>query len=448
MKLRLRLLLAGILLAGLCTAWMVVSLAEDPDSNWPQWRGPGGQGIFEDHKLPLEWGTDRNLHWKAAIPGKGHSSPVIWGDKIFLTAAVQGSKLEKPTAIKHFVNGEEFQHPHWSGSDHTWTLQLLCLDRLSGRILWEQTAYQGKVYDHIHQRGSYASTTPVTDGQSVWIYFGPEGLFRYDLEGNQKWKKSLGGVGTIGMGTGTSPVLYKDKLIVVADQEMDGKDSYMAAFDKQSGNELWRVKRTMRVSWATPLLVETDNGHQLVVSGAEKIVSYHPETGKELWRTEGVVSHAIPSPVSDGKYVYVSAGSQAKRSMALRLGSDEQLGGKERIVWRYDKGAAYVPSPIYYQGHFYLISDRGVITCLEAGSGEVVYENRMPETGSIKSSLLAGDGKIYVSNEEGKTFVIKAGPEFEVLAINSIGEPIRASLAVSRGTIYLRGAEHLYAIGQ
>ncbi len=425
-----------------------MTLAEGPHSNWPQWRGPGGLGIFEGHKLPLDWNTTSNVRWKAAIPGKGHSSPVVWGDRIFLTTALQGEKLDKPTAIKHFMNGEEFQHPHWFGSDHTWTLKMLCLDRRSGAILWEKTAHQGNVYDHIHQNGSYASTTPVTDGERIWVYFGPEGLFCYDLQGNLQWKTSLGGIGTAGMGTGSSPVLHRDKLILVADQEFDGKDSYLVALDKRTGDELWRAKRSMRVSWATPLLVETGQGHQLVVSGAEEVVSYDPDTGRELWRAEGVVSHAIPSPVGGAELVYVSAGSQAKRSMALRLASDEDLGGKERIVWRYDKGAAYVPSPIYYQDHFYLISDRGVITCLKARSGEVAYEDRMPEAGAIKSSLLAGDGKIYVSNQEGKTFVIKAGPEFEVLAINSINEPIWASPAVSQGTIYLRGAEHLYAIGQ
>lgn len=435
-----------MLAAGLLLGGMTVALTEDPD-NWPQWRGPGGLGIFHNQAFPLVWSGTRNLLWKTAIPGKGHSSPIVWGTKIFLTTAIQGKKLHGPTAVKHYMNGEEFQHPQWAGSDHAWTLKILCLERSNGQTLWERTAYQGKVYDHIHEMGSYASATPVTDGTRLWAYFGPEGLYCFNLEGELLWEKSLGGIGTFGMGTGTSPLLYKDKLILVVDQEMDGKDSYMLALHKESGRELWKVQRSMRVTWATPLLVEGREQPELIVSGAEEVVSYDPDTGRELWRSEGVVSHAIPSPVSDGNFVYVSAGSQAKRSFALRLGSDEELAGRDRILWRYEKGAAYVPSPIYYNGHFYLISDRGVITCLNAMTGEAVYENRLPKPGTVKSSLVAGDGKIIASTEAGDTFVIKAGPQFEVLAVNSIGEAIWASPAVSEGNIFLRGAEHLFAVG-
>ncbi|HSR53796.1 MAG TPA: PQQ-binding-like beta-propeller repeat protein, partial [Acidobacteriota bacterium] len=444
------------------TAWT------QAEEHWPGWRGPDGGGIADESGLKLEWGPEKNLLWKTAIPGKGHSSPIVWGDRIFLTTSIRGEKLEDASPPKHLLNGEEFTHPQWAGADHSWTLKLLCLDRSSGRVLWERTAYQGAVYDYIHQAGSYAAPTPVTDGESVWAYFGAEGLYSYDFEGNLKWKTDLGPIGTVGMGTGTSPVLYKDKLLLVCDQEFDGKDSFALALDKNTGQQLWKVQREIAVTWATPLLVEGREGPQMVVSGASEVVSYDPEDGSELWRTEGVVSNAIPSPVSDGRLVFVSAGSAAKRVMALRLELDEdgpvnqgatpeQVSGARdgeaqaagsspsaqeqdaeaeeppadpRIVWRYDKGAAYVPSPIYYQGLFYLINDRGQITALDAQTGQVIYQERLPDEGRVASSLVAADGKILATTLDGRTYVFKAGRQFEVLASNQVGEPVWASLAI------------------
>ncbi|HSR70231.1 MAG TPA: PQQ-binding-like beta-propeller repeat protein [Acidobacteriota bacterium] len=432
-------------------AWVLSWACLQAENNhWPGWRGADGSGISSESGLTLQWGPENNVLWKTPIEGKGHSSPIVWGQRIFLTTALRGEKLEDANPPKHLLNGEEFVHPQWDGADHAWTLKLLCLDRSSGKVLWEKTAYQGPVYDYIHEAGSYASPTPVTDGDSVWAYFGAEGLYAYDFQGNLRWKTDLGTIGTVGMGAGTSPVLYKDTLLLVCDQEFDGKDSFLVAVDKRSGKELWRVDRDIRVTWATPLLVEsTAAGAQLVVSGSEHVVSYNPEDGSELWRTEGVESNAIPSPVSDGELVFVSAGSAAKRVLAVRLGeAGEQTeeGQDPRVAWKYDKGAAYVPSPIYYQGLFYLINDRGQITALAAADGEVVYQERLPQEGRVASSLVAADGKILATTIDGRTHVFTAGRDFEVVSSNEIGEAVWASLAIADGTVYIRGENHLYAV--
>ncbi len=417
--------------------------------NWPQWRGPDGRGISQETDLPLTWSPEKNVLWKASVPGTGHSSPVIWGDQIFLTSAIQGKELPEPTAAIHYVQGQVFKHPDWAGSNFEWAFKVFALEKSSGKISWERTAYAGPVYDHIHRRNTYASGTPVTDGEFLYAYFGAEGLYCYDLEGKLIWKKSFDGIGTVGMGNGTSPVLFEDQILLVIDQEMGGTDSFLLSLDRKTGEEQWRVARKARVTWSTPILVEQNGQPILVVAAAEANIAYDPRTGREIWKTEGLVSHAIPSPVTDHEVVFLSAGSGPKHTMAVRLGGSGDLTGSDHIVWKYQKGSAYVPSSIYYQGHLYLVSDKGIITCLDGKTGEVIYEGgRMPVAAEVKASPVAFADKILITNEDGATFVIKAGPEFEVLSSNSVGEPVWASPAISDGTIFIRGREHLFAIGR
>lgn len=418
--------------------------------NWPQWRGPSQQGVTSELGLVTQWGDRENILWKTSIPGRGHSSPIVWNDQLFLTTALEGPELpDGPRAPKHMMGDQEFKHPDWTGSDHVWSLKVLSLDRKTGQILWERAAYEGPVYDHKHRANTYASPTPVTDGTYLWAYFGAEGIYCYDLQGNLIWEKDLGDIGTIGMGVGSSPVLHEDKIILVCDQNFGGNESFVVALNKRTGERIWKVDRTQRASWATPLLLTVEGRDELLVSGAEQIVSYDPATGEVIWTSEGVVSHAIPSIVYDDKRVYLSAGSQAKRAMAIRLGGRGDLTGSDYVVWRHDKGTAYVPSPIYYQGYLYLMTDKGILTCLDAETGEVIYEGgRVPVPATFKASPVAFDGKILLSSEDGDVFVIKAGPQHEVLQTNSLHEPIVASPAISNGVIFIRGAQHLFAIGR
>jgi outer membrane protein assembly factor BamB len=419
------------------------------ETNWPQWRGPDGSGVSAEKGLPDEWGEARNVRWKTPLPGKGHSSPVVWGKRVFVTTAIEGPFVPGAKAATHKIEGQEWKHPDSVGADRRHTFKVIALDRDTGKVVWEQTAWEGTPYDDRHRKGSYAAATPATDGRMVYAYFGSEGLYAYDVGGKLAWKFMPGKLGTVGMGNGTSPVLYENFVIVQADEE-EGKDSFIVALDKKTGREIWRTPRKVQVSWATPLLVNTGKRTELVASGTEAVISYDPATGKELWRSKGVESNAIPSPVPTTAHdmVVVSAGFPAKVAYAIRLGASGELKDSD-IAWRYARGTAYVPSPILYGDYVYLLTDKGIMTCLDARTGELKYEGaRVPVPATFTASPVAFDGKILLTSEDGDTFVVKAGPKHEVLRTNSLGEPVYASPAVADGKLFIRGERHLYAIEQ
>ncbi len=419
-------------------------------TNWPGWRGPNGNGISPETNLPTEWSDTKNVLWKTSIPGKGHSSPIVWGNRVFLTTSIEGEKVPGVKEVEHFFNGKKYVNPDGVAGDVKNTLKVIALDRDTGKIVWERTAYDGLIYDTRHRRNTRASETPVTDGWYVFAYFGSAGLYAYDYDGNLIWKANVADIGTHGQGTGTSPVLYQDYVILQVDNE-DGKDSFIVALNKKTGKVVWKVPREMRISWATPLLVQTEKRVELVTSGREFIIAYDPATGTELWRTEGLglKSQAIPSPVAGHGLVVVSAGFRRKIVIAIRLGGSEDITGTDYIVWKYNKGTGYMPSPILYGDYLYLISSKGIMTCIEASTGKVIYDNgRVPVPASFASSILAYEGKLLISSLDGDTFVIQAGPEHKVLRTNSIGEPIWATPAISGGKLLIRGEKSLYAIGK
>ena len=432
------------LLAVITILLTVGSLAAQ-SANWPQWRGPGGAGISNETGLASEWSDTKNIAWKTAIAGRGHSSPIVWNNRIFLTSSIEGPIIPGAEAVRHIRRGQEYLHPDSVGANHSYTLKLSCLDASTGKVLWEKTVYEGRVHDNRHRKNTYASATPVTDGKYVYFSFEAEGLYCYDFDGKLIWKTSLGKIAKGGMGPGTSPVLYEDLVILQCDQEY-GETSFIAAVNKKNGKEVWRVPRIHRRSWSTPLLLKTAKRTELITSGAESVISYDPATGKELWRAPGVVSNPIPSPVATRDLVFVSAGSQDKRAMAIRVGGTGDLTGTPNIIWSYDKGTAYVPSPILYGDYLYLLTDAGAITSLEAATGKVIYQARMPIAAKFTASPVAFEGKILIMSEDGDGFILKAGPTPEVLNVNSLGEPIYASPAISSGKIFIRGESSLYCI--
>jgi len=412
---------------------------------WPQWRGPSGQGVSEEKNLPNTWNSGSNIKWKTAIPGRGHSSPIVWGNRIFLTTAIEGEVVPGAKAVTHMAGDKEFLHPDSIGADRKHQFQVIAVDRKTGKIAWSQIAFEGTPYDNRHRKSSYAASTPATDGSNVYAFFGTEGLYAYSIDGKLKWKADLGKLGTVGMGTGTSPIVYRDLVIVQCDEE-NGESSFIVAMNKNTGKEAWRTPRKVQVSWSTPLLVQTSKRAELITSGTEFVIAYDPATGQELWRHNGVKSNAIPSPVANNGVVFVSAGFPAKIAMAITLGGTGDLA--DTVLWKYAKGTAYVPSPILYGDYLYLTSDRGVLTCLDAKTGEVKYEGgRVPVPATFTASPVAFDGKILLTSEDGDTFVVKAGPKHEILGTNSVGEPVYASPAVADGNIFIRGERNLYCIG-
>jgi outer membrane protein assembly factor BamB len=362
---------------------------------------------------------------------------------------MEGEVIPGAKAPVHMIPGpggkrEEFKHPDSLGADRKHTLKVFCLDRDTGRILWERTAYEGAIYDDRHKKGSYASATPVTDGQMVYAYFGTEGLYAYDFSGTLAWKFDPGKIATVGMGVATSPVLYENLLILQVDEE-NGDHSYIVGLEKKTGQEVWRTSRQgIEVSWATPLIVRAAEGRaELVTIGSQFIVAYHPASGEELWRARGVDSNAIPSPVFGHGMVYVTAGYPKKVVTAIKLG------GSAHIAWSYDKGTAYVPSPILYGDYLYLTTDKGLMTCLDAKTGEVKYQGgRPPAPSTFTASLVAYDHMLLQVSDDGDAVLIAAGPEHRVIRVNPLGEAVYSTPAIAAGRIFIRGEKNLYAIGK
>ncbi len=437
---------AGGLALFLCLIAPAAALLAMPGGEWPQWRGPRGDGVA-DGRYPERWSPTEHVAWKTAIPGRGHSSPVVWGHHLFVTTAIEGDPIPGWKAPVHlgFDRKPGYVNADSTGVGRRLTLNLLAIDARTGSVLWERTAYEGPPRDDRHRSNTYASSTVATDGRLVYAFFEWAGLHVYDMKGTLKWKADLGTMDKAGLGPGTSPLLYRNLVILQCDQEM-GDGSFIAALDRKSGRQIWRTARTTRRSWATPVVVRAGGRDELITSGAEAVVAYDPNTGRELWTAPGTVSHPIPSIVTGTGLVFATAGSQAKVALALKPGA----GGGDaasRVAWKYAKGTAYVASPLFYDGLLYLVSDGGIMTCLRPGTGEVIYDNgRLPIPATIRSSPVAFDGKILLTSEDGDTFVIKAGPVHEVLATNSIGESVWASAALARGMVFIRGERHLFGI--
>jgi len=431
------------------TSWLMASavlialMASVRADNWPQWRGPGGQGVSTERALPLEWAADRNIAWKTELPGSGVSSPIVWGDRIFVTAVVEGEAVPGAKAVGHTVEGKEWVHPASVAGDKRHAFKLMALDARTGRILWVQTPYDGTVYDARHSRSSFAGPTPVTDGENVYAYFGPEGLYAYDFNGRLVWKV-VEKFPTLGLGTGTSPVLFANLVIIQRDEDT-GANSHIVAYDKKTGKEAWRTKRNVEISWGTPVIVAAAGRQELVAIGNEATIAYDPASGKELWRTRGVESNAIHTPLVGDGIVIVTAGYPAKRVLAIRPG---QVSDQERIAWEYSKGTGYVVSNILYGPYVYLLTDSGIVTCLDPKTGRVLYEGgRLPKPAKFMGSPVAFGGYIAMTSEDGETFMLKAGPAHAIERTNSIDEPVYSSPALADGRIYIRAQKHLFAIG-
>jgi outer membrane protein assembly factor BamB len=418
------------------------------ESQWPQWRGPGGHGVSAEKNLPTEWSPADdgkpavNIKWKTEIPGRGHSSPIAAHGLVFVTSALKGKEVPGRKAPIHldFQKQPGYLHPDAVDVEFEHTLKVYAVETKTGKVAWERTAYDGLMFDDRHRKNTYASPTMVVDEERAYAFFESLGLYAYDFKGTLVWKKALGPIIKAGLGPGTSPIIYKDLIILQCDQEM-GDGSAIVALDRKTGEEVWRRGRDNRRSWATPLVVNTGARDELIASGAEVVIAYDPLTGKELWRSDGTRSHPIPSPVTTRGMIFVTAGSSAKVVMAMRPGGE--------VAWRYNKGAAYVPSPIALGDYLYLVSDAGLMTCLDAVTGERKYEGgRPPIAATFFASPIAFEDKILLTSEDGDTFVVKAGPVHEVLRTNSVGEPVYASPAIADGTIYIRGEKHLFAIGK
>ena len=418
-------------------------------NDWPGFRGTDGSGIARSGPGPAaDLDLDRHLLWKAKIEGRGHSSPVISDGKVFLTTAIVGDVIPGAGPPEHSFGGQPFKHPQAVDGNRHHTMKVIALDADHGDLLWSHTAYAGRVYDDRHSASSYASPTPVTDGERVYAYFGSEGVYAYTVNGEPVWERDIGNIKTVGLGVGTSPVLHDGLLIILADED-SGDDSFIVALDATTGEEIWKRKRPVQASWATPVLVEHEGQEQLLTSGYEFVIAYDPEDGSELWRATGLQNNAIHIPMTVDDLAVFTSGYPGKVVFAIPLDSRGDLIGSDEVrAWTYRKGTGYVPSNLLYDGLLYLTNDGGVITCLDARTGEVVYEGgRLPIRGRYSASMVGGGGRILMVNTDGDAALFRAGREHEVLGSFSVGESVWATPAIVGDRLYIRGSEHLFALG-
>ena len=432
---------------------VLISVAACGQAHWPQFRGPGASGVGTGDS-PVQWNgeTGENVLWKAAIPGLAHSSPIVWGDRMFLTSAL-------PTAgegaLKLGLYGDigsvEKEGAHAFG--------VYCLNRKTGKILWEKTVVTRTPRMQRHPKSTHANPTPVTDGKHVVALFGSEGMFAFDMNGKALWQKDLGAldsgffmVPSAQWGFASSPILHDNKVIVQADVQ---KDSFLAAFDVRNGKELWRTPRQDVPTWGTPTIAPYDapNGpkQQIVVNGWKHIGGYDPRDGRELWRMAGTGDIPVPTPVtSKGLVIFTSAHGPGRPIYAVRTSAVGDLTKNTgMIAWSLDRAGNYMQTPLVLDGLGYFCLDNGVLSVYEIETGKRMYQQRLGAGSSgFSSSPVAAGGRIYVTNEEGRTYVIGAGASFQLLKENELGESVMATPAIAEGVLYVRGRRHLFAIGQ
>lgn len=415
--------------------------------NWPQFRGPGGNGVAVDDRAPETWSREENVVWKVAIPGRGWSSPIVWGDRIFATTAAKESGKFEPVRKGLYLFGER------PAPTEALRWMVYCLDWDTGKVLWEAEAHRGIPEHAAHLKNTFASETPVTDGERVYAYFGNVGLFCYDMEGHPLWQRKWDRVAMrMGWGTAASPVLYKDRLYIVNDNE---DASFLTALDTKTGKTVWTVERDEKSNWSTPFIWENEKRTEIVTAGAKKVRSYSLD-GELLWELGGMSSITIPTPFAHGGLLYVTSGyvlDTRKPMFAIRPGASGDISlsaeeaSNEFIAWRRKMDGPYNPSPVIYGDLMYVLYDRGFLACFDARTGEEVYGKRRLG-GTFTASPWAADGKIFCLNEDGDASVIAAGSEFERLRINRVGELCMSTPAVVRGNLILRTETTLYRFGE
>lgn len=415
---------------------------------WPMFRGPNATGLGADPAPPIAWDVSANeqLRWKTAIPGTGHSSPVVWGNRVFVTTAVSddpADTFDTAAARGASVAGES---PRQS-----W--RIYCLDRASGNILWQRVAHEGVPRIGRHAKGSHANSTAATDGEHVVAYFGSEGVYAYSMDGEPLWSKDLGviDVGYVGQaqyqwGVATSPLIHDGKVIIQADTQ---QDSFIAAFDVRTGREIWRHERDELPSWSTPAIAPTANGPVLVTNGSRFMRGLDPATGRELWAVEDDTQVKVPTPVVGDDIVVMSGGAPRGRQFyGLRPGTGP-LTTDERVVWTVEKGGPYTPTPIIIGDTLHVLSDNGVLSRYDAADGTLIDQTRVAAGGgAFSASPVAVNDVLYLASEDGDVYAVRTGETVTVLATNPMGEQVMATPAIAEGMLVIRGARHVFGIAR
>ena len=401
------------------TASAVRMIADEGEAAkyWARWRGPSGQGLVAGSNYPDTWSSTQNVLWKTPVPGAGNSSPIVWGDHIFVTTAYNRGRR----------------------------LSVLAFRRSDGAKLWETFAPEGRRESTAHNKNGHASATPATDGERIYVSFGARGLFALDFDGKIVWERDLGPTSNY-HGTAGSPLLYKDRLILYQDQS---SGAFIAAYDTRSGRQVWRTPRQASVGWGTPIAVRVGDHDEIIVNSQRRVHAYDPDRGTELWRCRGTTFEVIPTPVVGYGLVFCASG-RAGPTLAIRPGGTGDV-SRTHVAWTSPRGSPFVPSPILVGGQLYMINDMAsIVTSLDAATGKRIFQGRLgvARREGFSTSPVAVDGKVFFTNDNGETFVLRAGPEFELLHVNDIGERTLASPALVDGRWYIRTDRQLFAIGR
>lgn len=437
-----------------CLSAAAAAMGEPASHHWPSFRGPGASGVADGKPLPLSWSVEsgENIKWKTPIPGLAHSSPIVWGDRVFVTTAVSS---DPNPYLRVGLYGESPDHPEKVDHD----FRVFCLDKNSGKINWEKTAVRSipKVKRHI--KATHANCTPATDGKYVVAFFGSEGLYGYDVDGNLLWQKDVGvldagppGADELQWGFASSPIIHDGKVILFCAVR---NQSFIAAFDVRDGKELWRTPREIDPCWATPTVHTAPGRTQVITNGYKQLGGYDLATGEELWRMRGRGDIPVPTPVVAHDLIFITnahGGDSPVYAIRTTATGDITLAdgatSNDYIAWSHMKIGNYMQTPLVYGDLLYCCRDSGILACYEAKTGQKKYRERLADGVGFTASPVAGDGKIYFTSEEGDVYVLQAGPEYKLLSTNKMGEICMATPAISEGSLFFRTQGHVVAIGR
>jgi len=422
--------------------WIAFSLTSAAEPGWPQWRGPAGTGVAPDADPPQSWSETSNVRFKVTIPGRGQSTPVIQGERIYLTTAIPHGEPVAPP--KHEAHGAHHNVPPIRRQK----LAVLALDRFTGKTIWQREVRDELPHESIHETGSWASASPVTDGEVVIASFGSGGIYGLKLDGSVLWARDLGDMHPKhGHGEGSSPALHGDSVVVNWDHQ---GDSFIVALDRMTGKERWRVARDEITSWSSPLIVEVDGKPQVIIAATGRVRGYDLADGKVIWQCGGLSGNVVASPVSAGGIVYVANSYETREMLAIRLaGAKGEITGTDAVVWTRHRDTPYVPSPVLYDGKLcFLKHYQGILTCLDAEKGTPLSgPRRLQGIRNVYASLTGAAGRIYIVDLSGTTAVVGLDEGYPLLAMNRLDDSFAASPAIVDDAIYLRGSRHLYCIG-
>ncbi len=417
------------------------------EKNWPQWRGPYATGVAPAGDPPIEWNENLNIKWKSGIPGKGHSTPIIWGDQIILLSAVQTDQIVE----KEEPEGDD-PHSQWMQPTTTNYIQeyaVISVNRNNGEIQWQTTVHEALPHSGTHQFGSWASNSPVTDGVNIYAYFGSQGLYCLDMEGKIIWERDFGQMEKVmSFGEGSSPVLHEDKLIVLRDHQ---GQSFLYVLDKNTGEDIWKAEREEISSWSTPLIVESEGRSQIITAASNKVRSYDLVNGDVIWECSGLTRNVIPSPVSSNGMIYLMSGFRGSSLLAIDLSkANKDNADTIAITWKYDLNTPYTPSPVLMDGKLYFLkSNNGYLSCLDAEDGKIFYSaEKLDGIQNIFTSPVGVKDRIYIAGTNGIFYVIKNSTNFEVLSKNTLDDSFYSSPAILGNNLYLRGTKYLYCISE